>query len=229
MMSRIAENIAQIRETIASYEKEGCRAPGSVKLLAVSKTFPAQDVLEAYDHAQQIMFGENRVQELQEKVPALPDAIQWHLIGHLQSNKAAKAAELADWIHSVDSEKLIRKLDAAAGDAGKKLNILLEINWTNEESKNGIRSAEEAMTLTELALNCPNLKLQGLMTMAEAGADEMRLRQTFAGVRELRNTLEQQFRIVLPELSMGMSGDYREAILEGATMVRIGTAIFGRR
>lgn len=228
-MSRIKENIAEIRETIARYEKDAGRTAGSVKLLAVSKTFPSQDVQDAFQNAQQIMFGENRVQELLEKVPALPDSIQWHLIGHLQSNKAAKAAELADWIHSVDSEKLMLKLNAAAESYGKILNILLEINWTGEESKNGVRSEEDAVRLTELALRCKNLKLQGLMTMAEAGADEKRLRETFSGVRDLRDKLEQQFNISLPELSMGMSSDFREAILEGATVVRIGTAIFGRR
>lgn len=228
-MSRIKENIAEIRETIARYEKDAGRTAGSVKLLAVSKTFPPQDVQDAFQNAQQIMFGENRVQELLEKVPALPDSIQWHLIGHLQSNKAAKAAELADWIHSVDSEKLMLKLNAAAESYGKILNILLEINWTGEESKHGVRSEEDAVKLTELALRCKNLKLQGLMTMAEAGADEKRLRETFSGVRDLRDKLEQQFNISLPELSMGMSSDFREAILEGATMVRIGTAIFGRR
>lgn len=228
-MSTIAENIADIRKTIAAYETEGGRAAGSVKLLAVSKTFPASDVQDAFENAEQIMFGENRVQELMEKVPALPSEIEWHLIGHLQSNKAAKAAELADWIHSVDSEKLITKLNDAAESCGKILNILLEINWTGEESKAGIRSAEEAERLTSLVLQCKNLKLQGLMTMAEASADEARLRQTFAGVRQLRDKLEEKFNISLPELSMGMSSDYREAILEGATMVRIGTAIFGRR
>lgn len=228
-MSRIAENIAEIRRTIADYEKEAGRSAGSVKLLAVSKTFPATDVQDALENAEQIMFGENRVQELMEKVPALPAEIQWHLIGHLQSNKAAKAAELADWIHSVDSEKLLTKLNDAAGNCGKVLNILLEINWTGEESKAGIRSEEEAIQLTALALKCKNLKLQGLMTMAEADADEDRLRQTFAGVRMLRDKLEQQFNVSLPELSMGMSSDFHEAILEGATIVRVGTAIFGRR
>ncbi len=229
-MSRIAGNIAEIRDMIRSYEQESGRAAGSVRLLAVSKTFPAQDIAEARETAQQFMFGENRVQELAEKVPGLPADIEWHLIGHLQSNKAAKAAELADWIHSVDSEKLLLKLQAGACAAGKVRNILLEYNWTNEESKSGIRNEKELFSLTETVLEkCPNLKLHGLMSMAEIGADEKRLRETFANIRTLRDRLEQTFSIPLPELSMGMSGDYREAILEGSTIVRIGTAIFGRR
>ncbi len=176
------------------------------------------------------MFGENRVQELAEKVPALPAEIEWHLIGHLQSNKAAKAAELADWIHSVDSEKLLLKLQAGAAAIQKQRNILLEYNWTNEEAKSGIRNEAELFALTETVLKkCPNLKLKGLMTMAEADADEKRLRETFANIRAVRDKLSRHFGIALPELSMGMSGDYRPAIMEGATIVRIGTAIFGRR
>ena len=175
------------------------------------------------------MFGENRVQELAEKAPVLPDDIQWHIIGHLQSNKAAKAAELAHWVHSVDSEKLLNKLQAGAEAANRTLNILLEVNWTGEESKSGIRGADEALRLAEMAVSCKNLNLRGLMTMAEFDATEARLRETFSGVRELRDRMERELGLTLPELSMGMSGDFREAILEGATIVRIGTAIFGRR
>ncbi len=229
-MSAIAENIAEIRASIRDCESAAGRAAGSVRLLAVSKTFPAQDIAEARAEADQFMFGENRVQELAEKVPLLPQDIEWHLIGHLQSNKAAKAAELAHWIHSVDSEKLLLKLQSGAEAAGKTRNILLEYNWTNEAAKSGIRSEKELFVLTETVLEkCPNLKLKGLMSMAEFGADEKRLRETFANIRKLRDRLEQTFSLALPELSMGMSGDYKEAILEGATIVRIGTAIFGRR
>ena len=200
----IAENIAQIRAMIAEYSLASGRPADAVRLLAVSKTFPAADIAEARETAQQFMFGENRVQELAEKAPVLPDDIQWHIIGHLQSNKAAKAAELA-------------------------LKILLEINWTGEESKSGIRGTDEALRLAEKAASCKNLQLNGLMTMAEFDATEARLRETFSGVRELRNRMERELGLALPELSMGMSGDFREAILEGATIVRIGTAIFGRR
>ena len=229
MMSRIAENIAQIRETIASYEKEACRAPGSVKLLAVSKTFPAQDVLEAYDHAQQIMFGENRVQELQEKVPALPDAIQWHLIGHLQSNKAAKAVELVSWIHSVDSSRLGQKIVSAAEKLQKKIKILLEVNISGEESKFGLSSYRQVEEAALAVRGSAFVELCGLMTMAPAGASEKMLHETFSGLRTMRDRLSAAAGLDLPELSMGMTSDFRIAIAEGATIVRVGTAIFGAR
>ena len=225
----IADSITQIRAKIAEYAIASGRAADAVRLLAVSKTFPAADIAEARETASQFMFGENRVQELAEKAPVLPDDIQWHIIGHLQSNKAAKAAELAHWVHSVDSEKLLNKLQAGAEAANRTLNILLEVNWTGEESKTGIRSADEALRLAEKAMFCKNLNLRGLMTMAEFDATEARLRETFSGVRELRDRMERELGQTLPELSMGMSGDFREAILEGATIVRIGTAIFGRR
>lgn len=225
----IADNIMQIRAKIAEYAIASGRAADAVRLLAVSKTFPAADIAEARETASQFMFGENRVQELAEKAPVLPDDIQWHIIGHLQSNKAAKAAELAHWVHSVDSEKLLNKLQAGAEAAGRTLNILLEVNWTGEESKSGIHGADEALRLAEMAVSCKNLNLRGLMTMAEFDATEARLRETFSGVRELRDRMERELGLTLPELSMGMSGDFREAILEGATIVRIGTAIFGRR
>lgn len=225
----IAENIAEIRSLIRDCAVESGRTPDSVRLLAVSKTFPAEDIAEAYGSAGQIMFGENRVQELALKAPVLPQELEWHIIGHLQSNKAAKAAELADWIHSVDSEKVLLKLQSGAATAGKIRNILLEYNWTGEASKAGLQSESDLMKLAETALTCPDLRLKGLMTMAEPGADEKRLRETFAGVRAVRDRMEQALGIALPELSMGMSGDFREAIREGATMVRIGTAIFGRR
>ena len=225
----IADNITQIRAKIAEYAIASGRAADAVRLLAVSKTFPAADIAEARETASQFMFGENRVQELAEKAPVLPDDIQWHIIGHLQSNKAAKAAELAHWVHSVDSEKLLNKLQAGAEAANRTLNILLEVNWTGEESKSGIHGADEALRLAEMAVSCKNLNLRGLMTMAEFDATEARLRETFSGVRELRDRMERELGLTLPELSMGMSGDFREAILEGATIVRIGTAIFGRR
>ena len=225
----IADNIMQIRAKIAEYAIASGRSADAVRLLAVSKTFPAADIAEARETANQFMFGENRVQELAEKAPVLPDDIQWHIIGHLQSNKAAKAAELAHWVHSVDSEKLLNKLQAGAEAANRTLNILLEVNWTGEESKSGIRGADEALRLAERTVSCKNLSLRGLMTMAEFDATEARLRETFSGVRELRDRMERELGLTLPELSMGMSGDFREAILEGATIVRIGTAIFGRR
>ena len=227
-MTQLTDQLRKVRNDIASAAESAKREPGSVRLLAVSKTFPADDILTAY-RAGQREFGENRVQELEQKVPALPEDIVWHLIGHLQSNKAAKAAELADWIHSVDSIKLIRKLSDSAVKYGKTLKILLECNVSGEESKYGIRTDEDLFQIAETALSSPGIELKGLMTMAPAEASPDELIQVFSGLRNRRDALEQKYSVTLPELSMGMSGDYTSAIKEGATIVRIGTAIFGGR
>ena len=227
-MSKLSDQLANVLNAVNETAAAAGREPGEVRLLAVSKTFPASDVLEAY-HAGQREFGENRVQELEQKVPALPRDIVWHLIGHLQSNKAAKAAELADWVHSVDSVKLVNKLSDAAQKAGKTLKILLEVNVSGEESKYGIRTKEELFQVAEAAASAPAIEWKGLMTMAPADAKGEELNAVFSGLRQMRDELEQKYSVTLPELSMGMSGDYPAAIAEGATIVRIGTAIFGGR
>ena len=226
-MDTIRDHLASVREAIATAEAAANRPAGSVRLLAVSKTFPAEDVAEALACGQ-TCFGENRVQELASKVPVLPPSVEWHLIGSLQSNKAAKAAALASWIHSVDSEKLVRKISAAAVALGKTVNILLEVN-SGEDSKTGFRSADDLRASLEAALALPGLSVRGLMTMAPLGSTEPELHRVFASLRDTRDTLAKEFGVALPELSMGMSGDFREAIAEGATIVRIGTAIFGGR
>ena len=227
-MNQLQENYRRVLDAVAQAASDANRKPGEVRLLAVSKTFPAEDIRTVFESGQ-IRFGENKVQELQSKVPALPPEIEWHLIGHLQSNKAAKAVEYAHWIHSVDSVKLAEKIASAAEKLNKKIKLLLEINISGEESKFGLHSFDDAAPVAEAALKCPQLELCGLMTMAEPGVSEMRLRSTFAGLRTLRDRMETEFKIPMPELSMGMTSDYREAILEGATIVRIGTAIFGGR
>ena len=227
-MSKLSDQLANVLNAVNETAAAAGREPGEVRLLAVSKTFPASDVLEAY-HAGQKEFGENRVQELEQKVPALPEDIVWHLIGHLQSNKAAKAAELADWVHSVDSVKLVNKLSDAAQKAGKTLKILLEVNVSGEESKYGIRTKEELFQVADAAVSAPAIEWKGLMTMAPADAKGEELNAVFSGLRQMRDELEQKYSVKLPELSMGMSGDYPAAIAEGATIVRIGTAIFGGR
>ena len=227
-MSAVGKNLNEIRAEIADAARNAGRAPESVRLLAVSKTFPAEDVKSAYD-AGQLMFGDNRVQELEAKAPVLPQDIEWHLIGHLQSNKAAKAVEYASWIHSVDSGKLLSLIGKAAEKHHKTVNILLEVNISGEESKFGLRDAAEILEMAKAAQDMPFIRLRGLMTMAELDADETRLHETFAGLRAMRGRLEKELHITLPELSMGMSSDFPEAIAEGATIVRIGTAIFGRR
>ena len=227
-MTLLQENYRRVLDAVNQAAADANREPGEVRLLAVSKTFPAEDIRAVFESGQ-IRFGENKVQELQAKVPVLPPEIEWHLIGHLQSNKAAKAAECAQWIHSVDSVKLAEKIGTAAEKLNKKIKILLEINVSGEESKFGLHSFDDAAPVAEAALKCPQLELCGLMTMAEPGVSEMRLRSTFAGLRTLRDRMETEFKIRMPELSMGMTSDYREAIQEGATIVRIGTAIFGGR
>ncbi|MCI6287975.1 MAG: YggS family pyridoxal phosphate-dependent enzyme [Lentisphaeria bacterium] len=228
-MTLLAENYRKILEQVKQAALDAGRKPEEVRLLAVSKTFPAEDVRTVFE-AGQLCFGENKVQELQAKVPVLPQEIEWHLIGHLQSNKAVKAVEYADWIHSVDSVRLAEKIGSAAERLNRKIRILLEVNVSGEESKFGLHSFDDTAAVAETVLKySANLTLSGLMTMAEPGVPEIRLRQTFAGLRELRDRLANRFQIRLPELSMGMSSDFREAIQEGSTLVRIGTAIFGGR
>ena len=227
-MAALQENYQRVLESVRQAALDAGRTPDSVRLLAVSKTFPPEDIRTVFE-AGQIRFGENKVQELQTKVPVLPAEIEWHLIGHLQSNKAAKAVEAAQWIHSVDSVHLAEKIGNAAARLGKQINILLEVNISGEESKFGLHSFEDTAPAAEAVLRFPELHLCGLMTMAEPGVSEARLRSTFSGLRSLRDRLETEFRIPLPELSMGMTSDYREAILEGSTIVRIGSAIFGGR
>jgi PLP dependent protein len=226
-MSHIPRQLAGIKERIATAAEAAGRAPGDVTLVAVSKTFPASDIQTAYDSGQ-IVFGENRIHELTEKVPALPSDIQWHMIGHLQSNKAARAVELADYIHSVDTTKLVNRLDRYAGELGKAPKILLEINVSRESTKFGADDSE-VMSLAEAAVACRNIQTVGLMTMAPFGASEYELRTVFSGLRKLRDWIQVETGLLLPELSMGMSGDFEAAIAEGATLVRIGSAIFGNR
>ena len=227
MFENIKPNLKEILNSISEISDKYSRPQGSVKLVAVSKTYPAQAVKEAYAEGQ-LLFGENRIQELVDKVPALPEEIEWHLIGHLQGNKAAKAVELSHMIHSIDSEKLLRRIDRLAGDADKKQKILLELNMSGEASKFG-ETSDSALQLASIAAELPNVDFKGLMTMAPFGADECELRKIFSSLRELRDNIEKEFTVSLPELSMGMSSDYEAAIAEGATLVRIGTAIFGKR
>ena len=227
-MSKIHDNLKMILEEMGNAAENAGRTPGSVKLIAVSKTFPASDIQEAYNFGQRL-FGENRVPELEGKTPVLPGDIQWHLIGHLQSNKSMKAVENASWIHSVESEKLIRHIEKASVALNKKINILLEVNVSGEESKFGLHSFEDVLACGVLAMEMPHIELKGLMTMAPFQAEEKVLHDTFSGLRNMRDKLETELGTKLPELSMGMSGDYRIAIEEGATFVRIGTAVFGGR
>lgn len=229
----IASNIAAIRERITAAAHRGGRNPDEITLMAVSKTFPAERILQAYDAGQRI-FGENRVQEFIDKAPALQclrDA-QFHLIGHLQSNKSSKAAELFHAIDSVDSLRLARRLDDAAASLGKTLDVLIEINVGGEEQKSGI--APDSRELEELLQAAPaldRLRFRGLMTVPPYTEEPEGARPYFRMLRQLREDLSQRSlpAIGLDVLSMGMSHDFEVAIEEGATQVRVGTAIFGER
>ncbi|MFA4943101.1 MAG: YggS family pyridoxal phosphate-dependent enzyme [Lentisphaeria bacterium] len=223
----IPANLAAVRERIAAAARRAGRAPESVRLLAVGKTFPAEAIAAAHAAGQRL-FGENRVQELREKAPRLPADCEWHLIGQLQANKCRPALQHAAWIHSVASAELITRLERIAGEEGRRPVILLEINLSGEASKSGATAAE-APALVAAALRSPHLDLRGFMTLAPFAAPEAVLQAVFGGLRELRDRLAAEFATPLPELSMGMSGDFEAAIACGATLVRIGTAVFGQR
>ena len=215
---------------MAAAARSAGRDPSSVQLIAVSKTFPLDLVRAAYAAGQRD-FGENRVQEAFEKVQASPDLrIRWHLIGHLQSNKARKAAAAFAMIQSVDSIELLQRVDAAAADVGAAPELLIQVDLAGEATKSGVSPAE-APPLFEAAAALRAARVTGLMTLPPYPKDPEESRPWFRRLRELR---DEWLRSGVPadmlrELSMGMSGDFEVAIQEGATMVRVGTAIFGRR
>ena len=207
------------------------RAPSEVRLLAVTKTHPA----EAVDYAARYglpAVGENRVQEAVDKQPLCTATVQWELIGHLQSNKARLAAAHFDRVQSVDGEKLLRLLDRAAGELGKTLGVLLQINAGQDPAKFGAEPAD-APRLLETALSCPHLRIDGFMTIAPLGGTPAETAahavRTFENLRTIRDGLAAKTGAPLRELSMGMSGDLEAAILAGSTQVRVGTALFGTR
>lgn len=226
-MVAIRDNLERVRAEIAAAALAVGRRPESVRLIAVSKTMPPAAILAAYAAGQRD-FGENKVQEYSDKSPRLPADIAWHLIGHLQRNKA-KPALGAALLHALDSDRLAERLDALALEAGlARVEFLIQVNVTGEVSKSGVVPAGLEPLLAS-CLRLPRLRCRGLMTMARFEADGAELHRTFAALREARDRLAQACGVPLPELSMGMSGDFREAIAEGATLVRIGTAIFGSR
>ena len=216
-----------VRIAIARACKDAGRDPSEVTLVAVSKTFEA-DAIEPMIAAGQRVFGENRVQEGVDKRAATTAEVSWELIGHLQSNKAKLAATHFDRIQTVDSEKLLRLLDRAAAEAGKILPVLLQINAGHDPAKFGADLAD-APRLLDAALTQSHLKVEGFMTIAPLSDDTSVATRTFTTLRELRDQLAGETGALLPELSMGMSGDYVEAIAAGSTQVRIGTALYGER
>ena len=226
-MGSIAENLEAVRGQIAAACARAGRADESVRLLAVSKTYgPA--AVRAAAAAGQRLFGENRVQEAAAKIPECPERLQWHLIGHLQGNKAAAAARLFDWVHSVDSAKLLEALDREAGAAGRTLQALVQVNVSGERSKAGL-APEGAPAVLALGNRLRNVQVCGLMTIPPLAEDPEKARPFFRRLRELRDGWAAELGLELPELSMGMTHDLAVAIEEGATFVRVGTGIFGAR
>jgi len=216
-----------LRRRMAEACEAAGRAPGSVALLPVTKNHP----VEAPRYAALCglaAVGENRVQEAAAKRAACESALRWELIGHLQSNKAKEAVATFDRIQSVDSSKLLKRLDRLAGEAGKRLPVLLQCNTGEDPNKYGFPIAGMDPALEE-ALALPNLRVEGLMTIAPLDDDREVARRAFDALRELRDRLADSHGVLLPELSMGMTGDLEEAIAAGATQIRVGTALFGER
>jgi PLP dependent protein len=228
-MSTIAERLTGVRARIERAARSAGRDPSSVTLVAVSKTFPLSAVRAAYAAGQRV-FGENRVQEALEKIDGSPDlAIQWHLLGHLQSNKARKVAVFAT-IQSVDSVDLLRKIDAAAFEAGRAPELLVQVDLAGETTKFGVAPID-VPRLFDAGAACRAAQLVGLMTLPPAPETPEDARPWFRRLRELRDGWAASGvpASMLRELSMGMSGDFEVAVEEGATLVRVGTAIFGER
>ncbi len=207
------------------YNELAGRLPDGVKLLAVTKMVPVEVLRRFYAESACRSFAESRIPELEQKTAALPGDIEWHFIGRLQGNKVRRAVQLARVIHSVDSLALLERIERIAGEEGCKPRVLLEVNVSGEASKAGV-SPSELPPLAERAKGCVNLQWVGLMTMAPLGAGEAETLGYFRELARLRGELEGRLGVKLPELSMGMSGDFELAVEAGATMVRIGSAIF---
>jgi len=226
----IAENLQRVREQISDAARQAGRTPEEILLIGVSKTHPAEVVRAAYTAGLR-HFGENRVQEWEGKLPALTDLQgTWHLIGHLQSNKAARAAKTFHSIDSVDDWALAQRLDRAQAEKqnGEKLRLLIEVHLGGEESKSGV-SETDLPGLAERVAGCEHLQLAGVMCIPPFRENAEEVRPFFAVLRKLRDALEPRLGLKLPTLSMGMSHDFVAAIAEGATEIRLGNAIFGAR
>jgi pyridoxal phosphate enzyme (YggS family) len=228
-MSEIEKNIARIRETIAEAAAKSGRDAGDVKIMAVTKTVDDERIMEAIDSGITIM-GENYVQEAKRKIESMGHDLEWHMIGHLQSNKAKYAVRLFDMIHSVDRLSLARELDKRAKGSGTIMKVLIEVNTGGEETKSGV-SRDETMDLVRAVSQLENLSVQGLMTMPPWFDNPEDARPYFVKLRELKSRIVDEAieGIEMCELSMGMTDDYGIAVEEGATIVRIGRAIFGER
>ena len=225
----ISQNLANIRLRIRAAAEAAGRDPDTVRLVAVSKTRPAGDIVEAFQ-AGQTIFGENYVQELTAKLDQLQEPIQWHVIGHLQSNKVKYIAGRVALIHSVDRFSLAEEISRQWGKLGMVCPVLIQVNISGETTKSGTTEAGALQLVRECA-RLPNLRIKGLMTMPPFFDDPEAARPYFAGLRRLSEEITAAgiAGVEMGELSMGMSGDFEAAIQEGATLVRVGTAIFGER
>lgn len=223
----IAENLQILRNRIEEICEKVNRDPKSVKLIAVSKGFSVDEIKQAI-HADQIEFGENKAQELVAKFEVFGNQVIWHFIGHLQRNKVKYAVRTADYIHSVDSLSLAEEIQKRAENLGKTKKILIEVKTSEEETKSGVTEKEEVKRIARYCSQASNLSLIGLMTIAPLTEDKNLIRKSFSYLRKLKEELNTEG-YELKELSMGMTSDYEIAIEEGATMLRIGSAIFGER
>jgi pyridoxal phosphate enzyme (YggS family) len=223
----VAENLERVREQIASAAAKSSRSADDVELVAITKTHPAEKVREAIE-AGQTLFGESRVQEARAKIPELPSILRWHFVGHLQKNKVRHTLPLFEMIHSVDSLALAQDMNRIAEEEGLYPPVLLEVNVAGEGSKFGFAPDKLREQIEEL-LGLPRLSIEGLTCIPPLAVESEDSRKFFVQVRELRDSLEKEFSVKLPQLSMGMTNDFRIAVEEGATLVRVGTAIFGGR
>ena len=225
----VKENLASIHERIEAACRRSGRDPSEVRLIDVTKTKPVSMLYEAYEAGERL-FGENKVQEIVWKKPELPADVSWHMIGHLQTNKVKYLMDTAAMIHSIDSEKLASAVSAAAVKAGRIMPVLLEVNMAGEESKFGL-SPDEVLPLVLKIKDLPGISVRGLMTIAPYTEDAETNRVYFRKLKELAVDINEKSidNITMYELSMGMTGEFEVAIEEGATFVRIGTAIFGER
>lgn len=227
MTTDIAHNLEQVRSLVSEAAKKSGRSPEEIQLMAVSKTHNAEKVRVAFDAGQEI-FGESRMQEARAKIPLLPSAVRWHFIGRLQKNKVRHALPLFELFHSIDSLSLAENMNRIAEEEGMHPRVLLEVNVAGEGSKIGFTPdllRAEFVQINSLG----RITVEGLMTIPPLADEAEKSRKYFGALRELRDDLVHEFDIPLPHLSMGMSHDFAVAIEEGATLVRVGTAIFGPR
>ena len=223
----ISDCLAEVQQRIVAACSRAGRKPDEVEVIGVTKTFGPEVVTEAWQAGLRKL-GENRVQEGAAKMPLCPSGPEWHLIGHLQRNKVRAALEFFPVIHAVDSIKLLEQIDRVADEAGCQPRILLEVNVSGEASKFGLKP-EDVAAVVEKTLQARSVTLIGLMTMAPYFPDPQQARPVFARLRELRDRLQRDLGVGLPQLSMGMSNDFEAAVEEGATWVRLGTLLFGHR